>query len=94
MTDKTPKQQLDDYARKYGSRTEKEIENFIGQSASLKGLTIARAPGSRTVCNIKRTGRTITVTETIITNRDEITNGKITAAEEERECVEVLRIEL
>ena len=90
----TPKEQLDNYAARHGAKTEEEIENFIGQAASLKGLTIFRTSSSRIVCQIKREGRTIIVTETTITNRDEIRDGKIVAAEPIRETTEILRIEL
>lgn len=67
-------------------------EEIVGQ-AFVEGICYYRTPSSRTISEVKRAGKTITITETVISTVNEIIGGRL-IAREVRESTEVLTVEL
>lgn len=67
-------------------------QEIVGQ-AFVKGICYYRTPASRTISEVKRSGKTITITETVISEVNEIVDGKL-ISREVRESTEVLTVEL
>mgnify|MGYP001607005132 CR=1 FL=1 len=67
-------------------------QEIIGQ-AFVEGICFFRTPASRTTCEVKRTWKTIVVTETIIAKVNEIVDGKL-ISRETRETTEVMTVQL
>ena len=67
-------------------------QEIIGQ-AFVEGICYHRTPAERTISEIKREGKTITITETVISKVNDFIDGKL-IAREVRTSSEVLRLEL
>jgi len=67
-------------------------QEIVGQ-AFVEGVCFYRTPASRTISEVKRSGKTITITETVIAKVNEIVDGKMTSRET-REATEVMTIQL
>lgn len=89
----TAQEQLIKYAEKHNTGEVFTHQEFIGKAAT-EGVCIARTSESKTICNIKRQGKTITITETTITKRFQVVNGKMIDLEPLVETAEVAQINL
>lgn len=70
------KEMLLDYASKMNNgKLGLTNEQWLGK-AMTEGIVISREPMSKTVCNIKRVGKTIIVTETVKEEQATLVNGK------------------
>ncbi|CAK0756348.1 hypothetical protein CCP3SC15_2150008 [Gammaproteobacteria bacterium] len=72
---------------KYGSelkeKSNTELKNWTPQEimgkAMIDGICYYRTPAYRMVCNLSKSGKVITITETKIYEVNDIANGKVTA---------------
>lgn len=85
-------EKLIEYASKYNNGKVLTNEEFVGQMV-VDGVAINRTPNSKTIARARREGKTIIVTETIITDTHEVVDGKIVFGKSEM-TDEVMRIEL
>lgn len=85
-------EKLIEYASKYNNGKVLTNEEFVGQMV-VKGVAINRTPSSKTIARAQRDGKTITVTETVVTETSEIVEGRMVFGKSET-TTEVLRIEL
>lgn len=70
-------QMLLDYAsKKNDGKLEMTNEQWLGKAIT-EGIVIDRQPASKLVCNIRREGKTIIVTETLKEERVAKVNGKL-----------------
>ena len=67
-------------------------QEIMGQ-AFVKGICWYRTPSSRTITEVKREGKTITVTETEISEANDLVDGRLVAREVRNSTV-VLTVEL
>jgi len=92
MTITTAQQQITDYALQHTSAA--NVQQFLATAMGAEGVAFDRQPGRLTVCHIVRTGRTITVTETVVTETDAMVNGRLMRGEPTRETNEIMTVEL
>lgn len=86
-------QMLLDYAAKHNDRKVYTDEQFIGKAAT-EGIRLAdNARGGIVICNIKRVGKTITVTETTKTESIKIVDSKAVPCKVEN-TVEIFSVSL
>lgn len=67
-------------------------QEWIGMAVR-EGIVFDRAPNSRTWCSVRREGRTIIVTETLLENGFEERDGKLYPVETQTHT-EIMRIQL
>ncbi len=88
----TAQEQLIDYAKQHNNGHILTDEEFVGKMV-IEGCVISRTPSSKIVARAMRSGKTITVAETTITQTAEIVDGKIIFGTIE-DTREVMRINL
>lgn len=90
-------EKLIEYANKIKAESNGLLKNWSAQEimgkAIMEGAVIARTPSTRTICNAKREGKIITVTETVIGEEMEVVDGR-GIFHETRTTTEVLKVEL
>ena len=81
-----------EYAKNHNTGNILTDEEFIGKMV-VEGVCINRTSNSKTIANAKRTGKTIVVTETVISQTTKIVNGKIEFSKDET-TTEIFRVEV
>jgi len=93
--EQTVQQRLIEYgnelkARSNGMLAKRLAQEIIGQ-AVVEGICFIRTPVSRTICDVRRDGNIIRVTETVVSTVNEVVDGRL-VGHEARKTNEVLSI--